>query len=333
MIKRFRSSYFIIVISLLLMPSCTSAPPNDYNHDGLEVTPQVREFIAQHEISGSDLEKVHRIIEIMHDQFLFIKIDRRQMQRWVKDQKKADEFQSHLHQLKKEFVLLNQKRLTKFLSQEEFKKRKELLKSLYFGEHNLRVFREVINRKNIYSEDLPFVVSGSEAVEYGIRDGCTTATKTFIVLAKAAGMEDIRFVPTGSIVNYNQACPQQGEPRKQDVTINGHFFALTKISGEWALVNCTYFEPYTQDESLRYEIFFELDGVLVSPEMLKDKIIQVPSFQGMSTHKKLYVIAVGEDSNDDLNIESYRTLMNMSVSGDRDCPLCKYEQFNILDSE
>lgn len=333
MITRFRSSYFIIIISLLLIPSCTSPPKTDYHHDGLEVTPQVREFIALHEISGSDLEKVHRIIEIMHDQFLFIKIDRGQIQSWVKDPEKAEEFQGHLHQLKNEFVLLNRKRLTELLSQEEFERRKELLKSLFFGEHNLRVFREVINRKNIHPEDLPFVVSGSEAVEYGIRDGCTTSTKTFIVLAKAAGIEDIRFVPTGSIVNYNQACPQQGEPRKQGVTINGHFFALTKISGEWALVNCTYFEPYTQDESLRYEIFFELDGVPVSPKMLIGEIIQVPSFQRMSIHRELYVIGVGEDSNDDLNIENYRALMNMSVSGDRDSPLCRYEQFDIRDSE
>lgn len=325
-----QGSYVIVFISFFIISSCTSQNKRDYHHEGLEVTPKVREFVAQHDISGSDLEKVHKIIEIMHDRFLFIKTDRKQIQSWIENPKKVEEFQSHLHQLKKELDLLNQKRLTKLLSEEEFEKRKELQKSIFLGEHNLREFREVIRKKNIYPEDLPFVVSGAEAVEYKIRNGCTTATKTFIVLAKAAGLEDLRFVPTGNTENYNQACPQQDEPRKQGVTINGHFFALAKIEGEWALVNCTYFEPYTQDESLRYEIFFQLDGDPVSPEMLKDKRICVPSFQREATPpppKELYAIAVGKDSDDDLDIENYKALMNISVSGDRNCPLCKHEQF------
>jgi hypothetical protein len=194
-----------VFILLFLILSCSSQNKYDYHHNGLEVTPAVREFVARHNISGTDLEKVHKIIKVMHDRFLFIRADRKQIQSWIENPKKAGEFQNHVHQLKKELELLNQKRLTDPLSKEEYAKRKELQKSIFFGEHNLRIFKDVFSKKNIYPEDLPFVVSGAEAVEHKIQDGCTTATKTFIVLAKAAGLEELRFVPTGNTVNYNQA--------------------------------------------------------------------------------------------------------------------------------
>lgn len=325
-----RNPHIAFFIFILICYSCTSQDKPGYHHEGLKVTAKVHEFVAQHDISGTELEKVHKIIEITHDRFLFTRIDRRQIQSWIEDPIKAEEFRNHLDQLKKELDILNLKRKTELLSEEEIQKRKDLQKSIFFGEHDLRVYQDVFKKKSIYPADLPFVVTGSEAVEYGIQDGCTTFTKTFIVLAKASELEDLRFVPTGNTEDYNRACPQKGEARKEDVTINGHFFALVKIEGKWALVNCTYFEPYAVEESQRYEVFFELEGEPVSPETLKNKRIRVPSFQREGNPpppKELYVIAVGKDSNDDLDIENYRALMNMSVSGNCESPICIYDLF------
>ncbi|MBN1222360.1 MAG: hypothetical protein JXB23_03875 [Candidatus Aminicenantes bacterium] len=244
----------------------------------------------------------------------------------------VEEFRTHLSKQKEDLDLLHKKREKELLSEEEVKRRKELLRSIFFAEHNLRIYETVISKKDIYSDDLPFVVSGAEAVEYGISDGCTTATKTFIVLAKASGLNELRFVCSCNTEDYNSACPAVGKLRKEGVTINGHFFALARIADKWALVNCTYFEPYAEDNSLKYEIFFNLDGEEITPDTLQFKTIRVPSFQREATPpppKVLYFAGVGKDSDDDMNIENYRALMNLSVSGDRDSGICRLNPFQL----
>jgi hypothetical protein len=318
-----------VIMLFFLLISASAQNQKDYHHDGLAVTEKVKTFVAEHNITGSDLDKVHRIIEIMHDKSLFIRIGRNRIQDWLREPKEMEVVESQLRAAVKEMREINDKRMTALLSKDEYEKRDKLQHFIFNGVHDLNVYNNVIKTKDIYPDDLPFVVSGAEAVEYGISDGCTTATKTFIVLAKAAGINEVRFVPTGNVDDYNKACQAKGETRKQGITINGHFFALAKIQGKWALVNCTYFEPYSLEDSIRYEIFFWLDGEEVSPEMLKDRILRIPSFQraGKSIPSRLYVIGVGKDSDDDLDIENYKALMNMSVSGDRDCAICKRSQF------
>lgn len=318
------------IVILFLFFSCTSFKKIDYHHEGLEVTDEVKKFVSSHDISGSDLEKVKAIIELTHDKFIFKKIDRKRIQEWIKDPQKKEDFRAEMKAAEAKLEELKNKRLDTLLTKEEYEKRKELQQQLFFGIHNIKVYEDVFQKKEINPQDLPFVVSGGEAVKYGIRDGCTTFTKTFIVLAKAAGFKEIRFVPTGKVIDYNKACPVKGVDRNTEITINGHFFALVKIEDRWALVNCTYYEPYSMDENIRYEIFFQLDGVDVNPEMLENRILRIPSFQreGIpSPPNKLYVIAVGKDSDDDLNIENYEALMNMSVSGNRDDSICRYGKF------
>jgi hypothetical protein len=320
----------IFIVIVIMLPSCSSSKKKDYRHNGLEVTERVREFVARHNISGSDLDKIHRIIELMHDRFLFVRIDRKMIQEWMRNPNSVEEFKSNLSKQKGELDQLHKKREKELLSEEEFKRRKDLLRSIFLAEHNIRIFDTVISKKDIYPEGLPFVVSGAEAVEYGISDGCTTATKAFIVLAKAAGLKELRLVCSGNTEDYNRACPATGELRKEGVTINGHFFALAKIGGKWALVNCTYFEPYAEDDNIKYEIFFTLDGNEITPDTIQFKTIRVPSFQREATPpppKVLYFAGVGRDSDDDMNIENYRALMNLSVSGDRDCGTCRLDPF------
>jgi hypothetical protein len=328
--KNLLSVWAAVIMLFFLLISASAQNQKDYHHDGLAVTEKVKTFVAEHNITGSDLDKVHRIIEIMHDNSLFIRIGRNRIQDWLQNPEEIEIFKTQLRGAVKEMRQINDKRLTALLSKDEYERRNKLQHLIFNGIHDLGVYNNVIKAKDIYPEDLPFAVSGAEAVEYGISDGCTTATKTFIVLAKAAGIKEVRFVPTGDVLDYNKACQAKGKTRKPGITINGHFFALAKIQGKWALVNCTYFEPYGLEDSIRYEIFFELDGEEVSPEMLTNRILKIPSFQREGKPRppnRLYVIGVGKDNDDDLDIENYKALMNMSVSGDRDCDICKRSQF------
>ncbi len=305
----------------------------DYRDEALIVTPEIEAFVSRHRIEGSDLKKLHRIIEIAHDKFLFPRVSRERLTRWLIEPGEVAKFRASLESREAELRRLRQKRLTALLSEEEDKSLRQGQREMFMDRHDLEVFEEVIRKKDIGSEDIPFAVSGAEAVTYGISDGCTTAAKTFIVLAQAAGLKETRFVATGNVPDYSLACSAKGRPRKPSVTINGHFFAMVKVDGRWALVNCTYFEPNSQDDEVRYEVFFELDGLAVDPEMMRSRILRVPSFQREAAEgapgppHRLYVIGVGKDSRDDLDVENYDALMNLSVSGDRDSPICRRDPF------
>jgi hypothetical protein len=319
-------------LSVLVLVA-TGSGAEDYRDDALKVTPEVEAFVAEHYITGSDLEKVHKVIEVAHDKFLFPRVERERMEKWLVNPEEAADFRASLQEKKISLNRLYDKRSSSLLTAEEDKQRQEWQREVFMGDHDLKVFDEVIREKDILPQDIPFAVSGAEAVVYGISDGCTTAAKTFIVLAQAAGLKETRYVATGNVPDYNLACPAKGKPRKPDITINGHFFALVKVDGRWALVNCTYFDPYSEDEKTRYEIFFSLDGQDVNPEMLKSRILRVPSFQREAAKgapnppNRLYVIGVSRDSRDDMDIENYDALMNLSVSGDRNSRICQYDWF------
>jgi hypothetical protein len=335
-IRRYLLSFGIVAMALAgetLALGGTVRKSKNYRDDALIVTPEVEAFVARHRITGSDLAKVHRVIEVAHDKFLFPLVARGRMERWLADPSEVAKFRASLETREAELRRLREKRLTALLSEVEDKSLHQGQRDVFLDGHDLKVFEEVIRKKDIGPDDVPFAVSGAEAVAYGITDGCTTAAKTFIVLAQAAGLKETRFVATGNVPDYNLACLAQGRPRKLSVTINGHFFAMVKIKDRWALVNCTYFEPNSEDEEIRYEIFFELDGQAVDPEMMRSRILRVPSFQRDAADgtpgppQRLYVIGVGKDSRDDLDVENYDALMNLSVSGDRDSPVCRRDPF------
>ena len=309
------------------------AKSRDYRDKALIVTPEVDSFAARHRILGSDLEKVHRIIELIHDPFLFPRVSRERMAAWLAAPDECKRLHESLSDRESELRRLRERRRTVLLSEVEDKRLRQGQRDLFHDQHDLAVFEGLLRQKVIGSEDIPFAVSGAEAVAYGITDGCTTAAKAFIVLAQAAGLKETRFVATGNVADYDLACIGKGKPRDASITINGHFFAMAKIEDRWALVNCTYFEPYSEDPEVRYEIFFELDGQSVDPDMLMARILRVPSFQrevSAGVHPpplQLYVMGVGKDSLDDLDVENYEALMNLSVSGDRDCPVCGRDPF------
>jgi hypothetical protein len=297
-----------------------------YKADSLKVTELVKKFVQDHKIEGTDLQIIHKIIEVTHDEFLFIKIDRPLLKTWIRDPSLVNKFKLDLETKKRRFNELWSKRNKMILTKEEFEEKRELIRSIFFDEHNLRVYENLLRHKNMLAQDLPFVVSGSEAIEYRVRDGCTTMAHLFIVLAKAAGIKDVRFVVCANVAEYLEACPQLGKPRNESVEIDGHMMALVKIDERWALVNCTRFEPYSPDNETRYEIIYEIDGEKVSPDTLLGNVLKIPSFQREAfPSSQLLVVGIGQDKDDDLDVENHRALMNLSASGDRESPISRWK--------
>jgi hypothetical protein len=109
------------------------------------------------------------------------------------------------------------------------------------------------------------------------------------------------------------------------VEIDGHMVALVKIDGQLAPVNCTYFEPYSLDEDIRYEILTSFEGRPINPDELRGKILRLPSFQKESfPPSELLIVGVGKGPDDDLDVENHVALMNLSVSGDPNDPTCRW---------
>jgi hypothetical protein len=296
-----------------------------YSADSLKVTETVRQFVKQHDINGTDLEIVHKILKITHDPFLFIKIDRKLLKTWINDPSLLNEFKRNLADKKKHVDALNNLRHNRLLTGEEYKKRKELIQTVFFDEHNVRVYENLIKGKNMVSKDMAFVVSGSEAITHRVRDGCTTMAHLFIALAKAAGIDDVRFVVGANVTEYEKACPNMGKSRTKDVEIDGHMMALVKIEDRWALVNCTRYEPYSLDEDTRYEILYEFEGQAISPDILLGKVLRLPSFQREDfPPAELLIVGVGKNKNDDLDVENHNALMNLSVSGSPRSSICRW---------
>ncbi len=297
-----------------------------YQADSLKVTDAVRKFVQDHKICGNELEIVHKIIEVTHDPFLFIKIDRPLLKTWIRNPVLVDEFKMELEKKSRHLDELDRRRLESPLTNEEHKERKNLIRAIFFDKHNIRVYENLLKNKNMVAQDLAFVVSGSEAIEHRVRDGCTTMAHLFITLAKAAGIENVRFVVCANVSEYLQACPQLGLPRNENVEIDGHMLALVKINKRWALVNCTRFEPYSKAEEIRYEILYELNGEDISPEMLTGKILRIPSYQREDfPPSELLVVGVGKDKDDDIDVENHEALMNLSVSGQKNSPVCRWK--------
>jgi hypothetical protein len=297
-----------------------------YKADSLKVTELVQKFVQIHKIQGTDLQIIHKIIEVTHDEFLFIKVNRPLLKTWIRDPSLVNKFKLDLEGKKRRFNDWSSKRNEMILTKEEFEERRELIRSIFFDEHNIGVYENLLRHKNILAQDVAFVVSGSEAIEHRVRDGCTTMAHLFIALAKAAGIKDVRFVVCANVCEYLEACPQLGKPRNESVEIDGHMVALVKIDERWALVNCTRFEPYSPENETRYEIIYEIDGEKVSPDTLLGKVLEIPSYQREDLPpSKLLVVGIGQDKDDDLDVENHRALMNLSAGGDRENPICRWK--------
>jgi hypothetical protein len=329
-VKRKASWRLLRLSSVLFILPAISMCSKGYRADSLKVTEEVRAFVATHHISGSDRQIVHKIIEITDDPFLFVKTDRPLMKSWIRDPVLVETFKAALSKKQSRLAEIGFGPSGGLLSAEGAQERRNLLQEVFFDTHNLRVYDGLLKHKKMRPEDTAFVVSGSEAIQYRVRDGCTTMAHVFIALAKAAGLKDVRFVVCANVSEFRQACPLSNRNRLTNVEIDGHMVALAKIDDQWALVNCTYFEPYSLDEDVRYEILTAFEGKPINPGELRGKILRLPSFQKVSfPPSELLIVGVGSDPDDDLDVENHIALMNLSVSGDPNDLTCRW----ILPSE
>lgn len=313
--------WLLIIVSLAGSWACQRG----YRADSLAVTELVRGFVSQHGISGSDMDIVQAILEVIHDPALFIRIERPMMKTWIRDASLAERFQESMAEKQARLDALQDKTRKSILSVAEVQERRELLRETYFGRHNLRVYNDLLRSKRMLPEDLAFVVSGDEAIRHRVRDGCTTMAHVFICLAKAAGIEDVRFLVGANVSEIRQACSPAGGCRDESVEIDGHMVAVVKIDERWAIVNCTYLEPYSDDPAVRYEILTSFEGQAILPESLVGKVLRFPSYQREGfPPRELLVAGVGSDPDDDLDVENHSALMNLSVSGDPGNPTCRW---------
>lgn len=324
-VKKKASSRLLRLCGVLFILPVISMCSRGYLADSLKVTEEVRSFIAAHHISGSDRQIVHKIIEITHNPFLFVKTDRPLMKSWIRDPVQVETFKAVLSKKQSRLAEIGFGQSGGLLSAEGAQERRTLVQEVFFDTHNLEVYDGLLKHKKMRPEDAAFVVSGSEAIQYRIRDGCTTMAHVFIALAKAAGLKDVRFVVGANVSEFKQACPLSTGKRLTNVEIDGHMIALVKIDGQWALVDCSYFEPYSLDEEIRYEISTSFEGRPIVPDELRGKVLKLPSFQKeIFPPSELLIVGVGKNPDDDLDVENHMALMNLSVSGDPNDPNCRW---------
>ncbi len=317
---------FLRPAAIMLLILGSWACRQGYRADSLAVTDEVRRFVADHRIAGSDTEIVRTILEVTHDPTLFMRIDREMLKTWIRDQGLASQFEDSMGAKKSRLDTLHQKTIGGLLTVGEARERRDLLRETFLGAHNLRVYHNLLKNKKMLAEDLAFVVSASEAIRHHVQDGCTTMAHVFIALAKAAGIEDVRFLVGANVSELLQACPLAGRNREESVEIDGHMVAVVKIDGRWAIVNCTYLEPYAVDPDVRYEILTSFEGGAIVPEKLTGKILRFPSYQREGfPPRELLIVGVGSDPDDDLEVENHTALMNLSVSGDPGDPSCRWQ--------
>ena len=311
--------------AILLLSLLSWACPKGYRADSLAVTDEVRRFVADHRIAGSDMEIVRAILEVTHDPSLFIKIDRPMLKTWIRDPGLVGQFEQSMAAKKSRLDALQRKTREGVLTVSEAQERRDLLRETFFGTHNLRVYHDLLKHKKMLAEDLAFVVSGSEAIRHRVQDGCTTMAHVFIALAKAAGIKDVRFLVGANVSEFLQACTWGGRKRTESVEIDGHMVAVVKIDGRWAIVNCSYLEPWAVDPDVRYEILTTFEGEVIVPEKLLGKILRFPSYQRAGfPPSELLIAGVGSNPDDDLEVENHTALMNLSVSGHPWDPTCRW---------
>jgi hypothetical protein len=175
-----------------------------------------------------------------------------------------------------------------------------------------RVYRDVSPR------DYPFVLTGSQVLELGVIDGCTSASRMFAVLANAAGIET-RLVCCSNLDSIRRVVRPGLEPVRE--VVNGHKMALVRIAGRWHLVNPNYYAP---ERGPAYEIFTEVDGQAVGPEMLLGRILRLPSMQVADGRRspELLVTNIGAPGVVDMGERTLDENLNLSVSGDPGDPIC-----------
>ena len=168
----------------------------------------------------------------------------------------------------------------------------------------LKTWRAKFMRSN--PADVFFAPSADDIIQTKAAFGCSHYARTFIAVVKAlhlvANPEDIRYAISSKSDNYNQALDKQDK----EMTINGHQFAVIKISGKWLALNTS------KSKWVQLPAWFAPEAV-VPPKNIPVRFVSYPGVTFLFRK-------IGKDYNDDCSDSSLTALMNIYRSGDKNNP-------------
>jgi transglutaminase-like putative cysteine protease len=263
------------------------------------------------------LHTVRSLVRALTTRGLFVRVDRRAMARWHQDPDARTSWLARLRRISDRVARLEATARKRLLDGEEAAELNRARRTLRRMQRQDAAWLAVYSRA--LPRDYPFVLTGRHVLELGVLDGCTTASRAFSVLARAAGLE-VRLVGASNLDTL-RGIWQPGRERAEG-GVNGHKMALVRIEGRWHLVNTNSHAP-ARDPS--YEIFDTVNGKPVTPETLPGQVLRLPSMQVDDGRRspRLVVTNVGSPDAEDLGEHTFAANLNLAVSGDPSSPLCR----------
>ena len=168
-----------------------------------------------------------------------------------------------------------------------------------------------------YMRDNPanvfFAPSADEIIKTKAAFGCSHYARAFMAVVKALGLiddpQDLRYVVSSKSDDYNRALEQADA----DMTINGHQFVLVKVNTQWIAINTSKSEYTIMPDG------FSPDNI-GPPHNIPVRFSSYPDITFL-------LRKIGRDYNDDCADNSLPALMNISRSGDPECPDFKWDKF------
>jgi len=275
----------------------------------------VRERAVGLEAPG--LHTVRSLIRAIRARDLFVKVDRRIMARWHREPTARATWLERLQRTEARIEGLHDIARGRLLTGDEAADLSRAERTLRLMQRRDAAWRRVYSK--VEPRDYPFVLTGRKALDLGVLDGCTSASRTFCLLARAAGLE-VRLVGASDLAGLRRIW-RPGEERA-DGGVNGHKMALVRLEGTWHLVNTNYHAPTRNPP---YEILDSLNGESVDPGTLPGKVLRLPSMQVADGRRSpaLVVTDVARPDAENLGEFTREANLNLAVSGDPASPMCR----------
>jgi hypothetical protein len=278
-----------------------------------------RAFVKEYAVGLDDpgLHTVRSLIRALRTRDLFVHVERSVMARWHRDPVARAAWLARLERVAGRVAGLRSTAAARLLGEEEAAALAGAERVLHRMGRQDAAWREVYSA--VQPADYPFVLSGRKALELGVLDGCTTFSRAFCVLARAAGLE-VRLVGASDLAALRRIW-RPGQERAPG-GVNGHKMVLVRVEGRWHLVNQSVYAPHAEPA---YEIFDTVDGQAITPETLPGTVLRLASMQVDDGKRspELVVTGVAPATAEDLGEHSLEANLNLAVSGDPSSPLCR----------
>ena len=301
-----------VFTALLLAGRATAQPTGD-------VCEAARSLVKERAVGldAPDLATVRSLIRTLCARDVFVKVDRRLMARWHRDPASRAAWLERLRRIQARITELRNTASRRLLTGNEAEDLARAEQTGRVMQRREEAWQAVYAR--VPPADYPFVLTGRRALELGVLDGCTSASRVFGELARAAGIE-VRLVGSSDLTGLGRIW-RRGEKRAEG-GVNGHKMALVRLAGQWFLVNTNFHQPARPNA---YEIMDSLGGKPVRPETLVGTVLRLPSMQVADGRRSpaLLVTQVAPPGAPDLGEFTREANLNLAVSGDPTCAICR----------